>query len=162
MSRNTCVLPVASGLALVPEQEPLSTVHNRFLISSLIHRFGEQDTELILRGWKANLAMPLATKDSVGIRAVASGVCDVTIANQYYVTRMKSEQSNLDMAVFWSNQKAQGVHMGLSGLAVAKSSRQPEKAKAFLEWMTGKETQKLIAELDNEFPVTPDVPDSTR
>lgn len=135
--------------------------YNLLLISSLIQRYGEKDTLQIVQGWANNLAVPLFKSDKDSIKAVSKGVCDVTIANHYYYTRLKQSEPNLNTEIFWPNQRGQGVHIGLSGVAIAKSTHSPEEARAFVEWLSGEEAQKLITEQNDEFPANPRVPPSS-
>lgn len=134
--------------------------YNLFLISTLIHRYGKEDATRILQGWKDNLAIPPTKKGTQAIMAVADGQCDVTIANHYHFTRLKAEQPDLKVAIFWPDQNAQGVHMGLTGFALAKNSQNRESATALLEWLAAEEGQKLLTDLNDEFPVNTQVPDS--
>lgn len=134
--------------------------YNLFLVSSLIHRYGRDNTLKILQGWKNNLAIPLTNKDSVAIKKVASGECDVTIANHYYFTRLKEGNPDFNAAIFWPNQKAQGVHMGMSGFALAKESANADMAIAFMEWLSSQAGQKLLTDNNDEFPINPKVSQS--
>lgn len=134
--------------------------YNLFLISSLIDRYGKDNTKRIMQGWKMNLAIPPTKKDTEAIKAVAAGKCDVTIANHYYFTRLKAEQPDIKAAIFWPDQKSQGVHMGLSGFALAKTSQNQKEASALLEWLASEEGQKLLTDYNDEFTINPKVSSS--
>ena len=134
--------------------------YNLFLISSLIHRYGEDNSTQILQGWKQNLAIPPTKKDTEAIKAVAAGKCDVTIANHYYFTRLKAKQPDIKAEIFWPDQKSQGTHVGLSGFALAKASPNPEQATALLEWLASEKGQKLLTNYNDEYAINPKVADS--
>lgn len=132
-------------------------VYNQSLVAMLIARLGEEKTEEIVKGWVKNLAAPPFSNDTKAIQAVSAGLCDVTIVNTYYFGRLQKENPKLPLAVFWPNQQSSGVHVNVSGGGVTKHADQPEAAKALLEWLSQPQAQKLLAELNLEYPVNPEV-----
>ena len=135
-------------------------VYNQSLTVALISHHGEEKAETIVAGWVANLAAEPFSNDTKALKAVNQGQCDLTIANTYYFGRLMREGAANNLALFWPNQDAQGVHVNVSGAGVLKSSPHPEAATAFLEWMAEPEAQNLLASLNLEYPVRPDVPAS--
>ncbi len=133
-------------------------VYNQSLTATLIAHHGEEKAEEIVRGWVANLAMAPFSNDTKALKAVASGQCDVTVVNSYYFGRLMREEPDLPLDLFWSNQEDRGVHVNISGGGVLKNARHPAAARAFLEWLSQGEAQGLFAELNQEFPVNPEIP----
>ncbi|WP_062261046.1 extracellular solute-binding protein [Endozoicomonas arenosclerae] len=146
----------ADRLCMISGMNP----YNQLLIASLILRYGAADTEQILSGWVNNLALPPMKSDSEAIKAIEQGICDAAIVNHYYFSRAKMAKPDLQLGIFWPNQRGQGVHVGISAIAMAKSTHAEKEAIAFMEWLSGKEAQLLMTELNNEFPVNPRVPPS--
>ncbi|KEQ19315.1 extracellular solute-binding protein [Endozoicomonas numazuensis] len=136
------------------------TPYNQLLIASLIHRYGEKDAEQIIEGWVKNLALPPMKNDSEAIKAIEQGICDAAIVNHYYFSRARLAKPDLKLDIFWPNQRGQGVHIGISAIAMTTSTHAEKEAIAFMEWMSGEEAQALLTELNNEFPVNPRVPPS--
>ena len=134
--------------------------YNQLLIASLIHRYGQSDTEQIIKGWVNNLALPPMDSDSEAIKAVTKGICDAAIVNHYYFARAKMTKPDINLDIFWPNQRGQGVHIGITGIAMTKSTHAEKEALAFMEWMTSQQAQVMSTDLNSEFPANPRVPPS--
>jgi iron(III) transport system substrate-binding protein len=135
-------------------------VYNQSLVAMLIDRHGEARAEAIVAGWVANLAAPPFADDTLVIEAIAAGQCDVGVVNTYYYGRLAKQRPDLAAAVFYPNQGEGegGVHVNVTGAGVVAHSRQPEQARAFIEWLLTEPAQRLFADIDFEFPVNPAVP----
>ncbi len=132
-------------------------VYNQSLVATLIERLGAEQAEQVVTGWVGNLATDVFSNDTALMEAIVAGQCDVGIVNTYYFGRMKRDNPQLPLALFWANQEVSGVHINISGGAVTKHAPHPEQAKALLEWMTQPEAQNLLADLNLEYPVNPSV-----
>jgi iron(III) transport system substrate-binding protein len=134
-------------------------VYNQSLVAMLIDRHGEEKAEAIVAGWVANLAAPPFADDTLVIEAIAAGQCDVGVVNTYYYGRLARQRPDLAVAVFYPNQGEGegGVHVNVTGAGVVAHSRQPEQARAFIEWLLSEPAQRLFADIDFEFPVNPAV-----
>jgi iron(III) transport system substrate-binding protein len=128
-------------------------VYNQSLVAMMIAELGEARAEQIVKGWVANLATPPLPNDTAVLQAIAQGVCDVGLANTYYLGRLVEKEPNFPVVPVWTNQEDRGVHVNVSGVAVTRHAKRPELAKKFLEWLTTDEAQKRFAELNHEFPV---------
>jgi iron(III) transport system substrate-binding protein len=102
-------------------------VYNQSLVAMMIHEYGEEKTEDIVRGWVGNLATSPFPDDTKAMEAVAAGQCDVTLVNTYYFGRLMEKKPDLPLAIFWPNQnlksKAAGVHVNISGAASPATPR---------------------------------------
>ena len=132
-------------------------VYNQSLVATLIERLGTEQAEAVVRGWVANLATDVFSNDTALMEAIVAGQCDVGIVNTYYYGRMKRDNPQLPLSLFWANQNESGVHINISGGAVTRYAPHPEQAKALLEWMTQPLAQNLLADLNLEYPVNPTV-----
>ncbi len=109
-------------------------------------------------------ALPLMRKAAGGDRDVAKdilgGICDIGIANSYYVGLMKSGKGGEEQ-VKWAEAikvllptfKDGGTQVNISGAAVAKNSPNKVEAVKFLEYLVSDEAQKIYAEANYEYPV---------
>ena len=128
-------------------------IYNQSLVASLISASDEANAEAIVKGWVSNLAVAPTSNDTQALKAVAQGVCDVTIVNTYYFARLMAEDPTLPLKIFWPNQQDRGVHVNISGAGVIKSSKYPEAATAFLEWLSSDKAQNDFADINREYPV---------
>ncbi len=132
-------------------------VYNQSLTATLIETHGAAKTEEILKGWVANLATDPFADDTALLQAIDAGQCDVGLVNTYYYGRLRKQDPDLKVKLFWPNQADRGVHVNLSGAGVTAYAPHPEAAQALLEWMSGPEAQGLFASLNQEYPANPAV-----
>ena len=132
-------------------------VYNQSLIAVLMERYGESDTEAMLKGWLSNLAARPFASDTAVLQAIEAGQCDVGIVNSYYFGRMQHNDPTVPIRIFWPDQGAGGVHENISGAAVTLHAPNPNKALDLVEWMSTREAQVLFAGLNMEYPVNPKV-----
>ncbi len=143
-----------------------NNIYNQSLVASLIAADGAQATEAWARGLVDNLARPPRGGDRDQIKAAAAGVCDLAIANTYYLAGMLTSkdaaqrESAAKLAVFWPNQQGRGAHVNVSGAAVTQAAKNRDNAIRLLEFLLSEEAQSWYAEANGEFPVRDDVPAS--
>jgi iron(III) transport system substrate-binding protein len=136
-------------------------VYNLSLLGSMVETKGVEATEQWAEGLVNNLARDPEGGDTDQIRAVASGQCDVAIANHYYWARLVKSSDAADQAVaeqvgiFFPNQGEgdRGTHVNISGAGVLASAPNRENAIAFLEYLVSPEAQEIFAAGNNEYPV---------
>ena len=135
--------------------------YNTALVASLIAHDGEAKAEQWLRGVKANLARKATGGDRDVARDILGGICDVGLANSYYVGQMKSSKEGTD-ARKWGDAikvvrptfaKSGGTHVNISGAAVAKNAPQRANAVKLLEFLVSEPAQALYAQTNYEYPV---------
>ncbi|MGJ7542183.1 Fe(3+) ABC transporter substrate-binding protein [Variovorax sp. LT1R16] len=137
--------------------------YNTALIASLIAHDGEAKTEQWLRGVKANLARKATGGDRDVARDILGGICDIGLANSYYVGQMKASKEGSDARKWgdairvirptFANAKSGGTHVNISGAAVAKNAPQRANAVKLLEFLVSESAQSLYAQANYEYPV---------
>ena len=137
--------------------------YNTSLIAAMIAHDGEAATEAWLRGVKANLARAAAGGDREVARDILGGICDIGIANAYYVGRMKNEPEGSEQRAWgdaikvirpvFSSATDGGTHVNVSGAAVALHAKNRDGAVKLLEYLVGDEAQSLYARANYEYPV---------
>ncbi|WP_136798153.1 extracellular solute-binding protein [Desulfosediminicola ganghwensis] len=132
-------------------------VYNQSLVASLIASHGEEKAETIVEGWVSNLATAPFSNDTKALEAVAAGIGDATIVNTYYLGRLMKQKPELPLAIFWPNQKTDGVHMNVSGAGLTAHAKNKGEAIKLLEWLSGPEAQADFAGLNMEYPVNDSV-----
>ena len=135
--------------------------YNTALIASMIAHDGAASTEQWLRGVKANLARKAAGGDRDVARDILGGICDIGLANSYYVGQMKNAEPGTD-ARKWGDAikvirptfaKSGGTHANISGAAVAKNAPNKANAVKLLEFLVSEPAQVMYAESNYEYPV---------
>lgn len=136
-------------------------IYNQSMTASMIANDGVKATESWAKGLVANFARPPKGGDRDQIKAAVAGVCDIAIANTYYLGGMLADPAEKDVAsqikVFWPNQQGRGVHVNISGAGVARHAPNKAQAVQLLEYMTTAEAQQWYAETNHEYPVIADV-----
>lgn len=134
-------------------------IYNQSLTAALIQHWGEEKTEQWARGLVDNLAKPPVGGDRDQIKAVANGVCDIAVANTYYLGVMEASQDPAEreaaskVKIFWPNQDDQGTHVNVSGIGLTKHAKNPENARRLVEFLLSPEAQQWYAEANNEYPI---------
>ena len=140
-------------------------IYNQSMTASIIAHDGAEKAESWAKGLVANFAMPPKGGDRDQIKAAAAGVCDIAIANTYYLGGMLADPQEKAAAekvkVFWPNQAGRGAHINISGAGVAKYAPNKAEAIKLLEYMTTAEAQQWYAETNHEYPVRAGVQVST-
>ncbi len=127
-------------------------VYNQSLVAMMMVAQGEAATERIVRAWIANLAAEPFSSDTLLLKAIAAGQCDVGIVNSYYLGRLQSEEPGFPVQIFWADQKAGGTHVNISGGGVTTHARNRAEAIRFLEWLASPAIQARFASINFEFP----------
>ncbi len=134
-------------------------IYNQSLVASIIASNGEKSATSFARGVVNNMARPPAGGDRDQIRAVAAGVCDIAIANTYYLVGMLKSADSSEVAaakkvnVFWPNQNDRGTHINISGAGVTKNAKNTESAIQLMEFLITPEVQEWYANINGEYPV---------
>ena len=135
--------------------------YNTGMIAAMIAHNGEAATEQWLRGVKANLGRKAAGGDREVARDILGGLCDIGIANAYYVGRMKNAEPGSD-ARKWGDAikvvrptygKDGGTNVNISGASLARHSPNKEQAVKLLEFLVSDDVQHLYARNNYEYPV---------
>lgn len=137
--------------------------YNTSLIAAMIAHAGEEAAEEWLRGVRANLARPATGGDREVARDILGGICDIGIANAYYVGRMLNapegdEQRSWGEAIqvirpVFRTAEGGGTHVNISGAAVAEHAPNLDNAVRLLEYLVSDEAQSLYARANYEVPV---------
>lgn len=136
-----------------------NNIYNQSLVASLIETYGESETEEWATGFVNNFARSPQGGDTDQIKAVAAGLCDIAIANHYYLARLMQSDSAEDQEVasqvdmYFPTEEYGGTHVNISGAGVAANSPNEENAIRFIEYLATEEAQQYYALANNEFPV---------
>ncbi|ANB16570.1 extracellular solute-binding protein [Dokdonella koreensis] len=138
--------------------------YNTALIAAYIAHHGEAAAETWLKGVKANLARKPGGGDREVARDILGQLCDIGVANSYYVGRMRSgkggpEQQKWGDAinVVLPTFKDGGTQVNVSGASVARHAPNREAAVKLLDYLVSEAAQTIYATIDFEYPVRPGI-----
>ncbi|MGD8909750.1 MAG: Fe(3+) ABC transporter substrate-binding protein [Chromatiales bacterium] len=140
-----------------------SNIYNQSLVASMIAANGAEASERWAKGLVNNFARAPKGGDRDQIKAAAAGLCDIAIANTYYLAGMLTSmdaaqrESAGKLAVFWPNQTGRGAHVNISGVSVTRAAKNRENAIRLLEFLLSEEAQSWYAQRNGEYPVRSDV-----
>lgn len=136
-------------------------VYNQSMLASMIATQGAEQTQAWAHAFVQNFARPPVGGDRDQINAVATGQCDIAIANTYYLALMLNSAEQRENAekigVFWPNQDDRGVHVNISGAGVTAHASNKDNAILLLEFLVSDQAQKWYAEANQEYPVKADI-----
>lgn len=137
--------------------------YNTSLFAAVIAHDGAEKAQAWLKGVKANLGRKAAGGDRDVAKDILGGICDIGIANSYYVGQMRNAKPDSDQYK-WGNaikvilptfasSKDGGTHVNVSGAAIAKYSANKDNAVKLLEYLASEKAQSLYASANYEYPV---------
>jgi iron(III) transport system substrate-binding protein len=138
-----------------------TSLYNQSLLASLIELNGEQKADEWTKGIAANLARAPEGGDRDQAKGIAAGVGDIAIMNTYYYGQMVTSKDPEEVkaaagiALFFPNQNTTGTHLNVSGVGLAKHSKNKDNAVKLIEYMTAVEAQSLFSSVNFEFPANP-------
>ena len=131
--------------------------YNIALTSAMIAHHGKAATKTWLQGVKDNLARRPQGNDRAQVKAIWSGECDISIGNTYYMGQMLSDPEQQAWAdsvrILFPVFENGGVHVNVSGIAMAKHSPNPDQAVALIEFLTSPAAQEIYADANFEYPI---------
>jgi iron(III) transport system substrate-binding protein len=130
--------------------------YNQSLVADRIAKYGEAETEELLRSWMANEPQILGSDVDV-LDAIAAGRCDVGLTNHYYLGRKLKDDPDFPVAPAWADQDRAGAHTNLSGVGLVRGSEHRDAAVRLMEFLTSREAQEWIVE-NSELAANSDVP----
>lgn len=136
-----------------------NNIYNQSLLASMIEHHGEEGAEEWAQGVVNNLARNPEGGDTDQILGVASGECDLAVANHYYYVRMLHSDSESDreaarkVGAIFPNQNDRGTHVNVGGAGLVANAQNPENGIKFLEFLSSDGAQEIFAERNYEFPV---------
>lgn len=135
--------------------------YNTSLFGAMIEKDGAEKAEAFLTGLKENLARTAGGGDRDVARDILADICDVGVANSYYVGLMRSgaggpeqeEWGDAIKVILPTFADGAGTHVNISGAAVAKNAPNRENAVRLLEYLVSPEAQAIYAKANFEYPV---------
>ena len=124
---------------------------NRSVLAMLLQKLGKRETELAVRSWVANLALPPFDTEQSLLRALQSGDCAVAILSSD-VARPAAD-SGLRVHT------PADAYSSIEGLGITRHARNPAGAEALVDWLLDDEVQRRHAAHMSSFAAVGDVPE---
>ncbi|MCF1709259.1 Fe(3+) ABC transporter substrate-binding protein [Tabrizicola sp. J26] len=147
-------------ICIRPGQHP----YNTGLFAAYLAHHGTEATEAWLSGLKGNLARKPGGGDRDGAKDILGGICDLAVANSYYVGLMQTNEKEPEqkqwaeaIKVLLPTFEGGGTHVNISGAAIAKNAPNKTEALQLLEFLVSDEAQRIYAEANFEYPVKPGI-----
>lgn len=144
-------------------------VYSIGLIASMVAHHGAEKTEEWLVGVRGNLARKPAGNDRAQVKSIFAGECDISIGNTYYMGKMETNEKDPEqkdwaasVRILFPNVEGRGSHVNLAGIVLAKHAPNKDNAVKLIEFLSSADAQKIYAETNFEYPVTPGVDVSDR
>lgn len=138
--------------------------YNRALLASIIASHGPEFAEKWAEGLVNNMARRPQGNDRAQAKAIYEGLCDISIINSYYFNKMlnsnKPEQQQWaqSVRVLFPNQNDRGAHINIAGAGLSIYAPNKILAIQFIEFLASNKAQQLYANINNEYPVNPNLP----
>ena len=139
-----------------------SNIYNQSMVAAMLIQQGEAATLAWAKGMVENFARRPKGGDRDQIKAVVAGICDIAVANTYYLAAMRNADATSaaianQVKVAWPNQADRGVHLNISGIAIAKHAKQVDVANQLIAYMLSDSAQQWYAQTNHEYPVNPSI-----
>ena len=140
-----------------------SNIYNQSLVASMIAHHGINKIEIWASRLVKNFARPPKGGDRDQIKAVAIGVCDIALVNNYYLAGMLESSQEYEtyaakkVKLFWPDQNGHGAHVNISGAGVTKYAKNKEEAIQLLEYLVTDKAQEWYSDINYEYAVNPEI-----
>lgn len=137
-----------------------TNIYNLSLMGEMIEQLGAEAAQEWAEGVVANMARSPQGGDTDQIEAVAAGLCGIAITNHYYWVRMHEsgsastrEAAGRTEIAFPTFGEGEGIHVNITGVAMAANAGNPQAALDFIEYLLTPEGQARLVDETKEIPV---------
>ena len=140
-----------------------SNVYQLSTLSSRIERLGADNARAWAAAVHGNFAHEPQGSDTDQIKAVAAGEAQASLVNHYYYFRMLRSEDPADREVVakvgfvFPDQASSGTHINISGGGITAHAKRRDLGVQFLEYLVSDEAQTMLAPLNTEFPIRPEI-----
>lgn len=139
--------------------------YNQSLLASIIAHEGSEAAEAWAQGVVDNMAREPEGGDTDQIRGVASGDCNIAVANHYYYARLldsddaenREAAGNVTPLFPEQGDEGRGTHVNVGGFGVVDGAPNRDNAQRLLEFMVSSPAQRQLVSSSFEYPVVPGV-----
>ena len=114
---------------------------NRSVIAMLIDSMGVRPAEIVVRGWMANLALPVFDTEDQLVDALRSGDCQFGIVSSSAVVKANATGSSANLTF----SMPVPATVDIEGVGISRHARDPDGAAALVEWLFQADAQSELA-----------------
>lgn len=132
---------------------------NGAMVAQLVamrHLLGEEAMTTFVQGLVANETQWFGGHTDVR-KAVGAGELKLGLVNHYYYHLSKAEGAPVGIIYPDQDEGEMGLIVNSTNAGIVQGARHPELAQLFVDWMLSPAGQKVYADLNFEYPVTPGV-----
>lgn len=132
---------------------------NGAMVAQLVamrHLLGEETMSAFVRGLVANDTQWFGGHTDVR-KAVGAGELKLGLVNHYYYHLSKAEGAPVGIVYPDQGEGGMGLVVNSTNAAIVQGAKHPELAQLFVDFMLSPEGQKIYAEQNFEYPITPGV-----
>ncbi len=136
-----------------------NNIYNQSLMASIIANKGIDSAKVWAEGIVNNFARSPKGNDRDQVKAILAKEGDLAIINTYYLGKLINSKDSNEVAagnavgIFFPNQENRGTHINVSGIGIAKNSKNKLNAIKFIEYLISEEVQEIFANANYEYPV---------
>lgn len=130
-----------------------SSGRSRSLVATLIAELGERDAELVVRGWRANLATEVFDTQSDLLQAIATGECSLGIVSSNEAALYVADGGSSHVRVHAPSDEQGGSWLQPLGAGVSRHASDAEGARLFLEWLVTADGQAALHAEGADYPL---------
>ncbi len=132
------------------------------IVSAMLELKGEAATAEWLKAMKTN-ATPYKG-NGTAMRAVNAGQADGAVIYHYYYfgDQARTGENSANIGLHFFRHQDPGAFLSVSGAGVLASSKNRDKAMAFVKWLTGKGGQDILREKSFEYAVGNGAPSNSK
>ena len=136
-----------------------NNIYNQSLMASIIANKGIDSAKVWAEGIVNNFARSPKGNDRDQVKAILAKEGDLAIINTYYLGKLINSKDSNEVAagnavgIFFPNQENRGTHINVSGIGIAKNSKNKLNAVKFIEYLISEEVQEIFANANYEYPV---------
>ena len=128
-------------------------IGNQSHIAMMIAEHGVRASELTVRNWIANLAIPVLADDADLLQAIEDGRCSVGIVDSRSFNQFTIDQPDTAVDWFFPRASAGGGYITVVGAAVTRHANNPAGARQLLEWLSSGDGKEALSYQDLDVPV---------
>ena len=125
---------------------------SRSLVAALIAEHGERQAEIIVRGWRANLAQSVFDEQHALLEAIEAGRCAVGIVGSDAVARSVVRGAATHLGLHFPDAAHAGTQVQLLAAGVVRHANDPDGATQFLEWLASDAGQRALHRQGFDYP----------
>jgi len=126
---------------------------SRSLVAALIAMLGERDAELVVRGWRENLALSVFDEQRDLLLAIESGDCAVGIASSDQVGQLSKAGQAGNIGRHFPPADVGGTLQQVIAAGVSRHANDAALATRFLEWLASPGGQAALHEDGTDYPL---------